>query len=216
MVTSLDGSVTLQAVSEGLGGPADERALARVRDACDVILIGAGTARDEEYPHYPGGAERQARRVAKGLAPRPPIAMVTRNGGLRDGHPLLADPDERPIVIVAADDEDRVRGSLGGSPAGPTIDWLVAGQDEVDWAAALRGLAQRGLPRISCEGGPTINGALLEAGLVDEAFVTIAPALVGGDGLRLTRTPGAAQRHDLTLVSALVHEDELLLRYRRA
>jgi len=216
MVSSLDGSVTLQAVSEGLGGPADKRALARVRDACDVILIGAGTARDEEYPPYPGGTERQARRIAKGLAARPPVAMVTRSGGLRPGHPLVADPEDAPIVIVAARDEAQVRTSLERSPAADAIDWLVAGEATLDWAAALDGLAARGLPRISCEGGPSINGALLDAGRVDEAFVTIAPAMVGGDGLRLTRSPGPARRTDLSLVSALVHGDELLLRYRRA
>jgi riboflavin biosynthesis pyrimidine reductase len=216
MVASLDGSVTLRAVSEGLGGPADKRALARVRDSCDVILIGAGTARDEEYPPYPGGAARQQRRVAKGLAPRPPVAVVTRTGGLRDGHPLVADPDDAPIMIVAAADEQAARTSLASAPAAGAIDWLVAGEDELDWTAALAGLAARGLPRISCEGGPRVNGALLEAGLVDEAFVTIAPALVGGDGLRLTRSDAPAKRQDLALVSALVHGDELLLRYRRA
>ena len=215
MVSSLDGSVTLRAVSEGLGGPADKQALAQVRDACDVILIGAGTARDEAYPPYPGGPARQQRRVAKGLAPRPPVAMVTRSGGLPTGHPLVADPEDAPIVIVAAGDEAGARTSLATSPAGDAIDWLVAGEATLDWTAALHGLAARGLPRISCEGGPRVNGALLEAGLVDEAFVTIAPALVGGDGLRLTASTAPAERHDLTLVSALVHGDELLLRYRR-
>jgi len=216
MVTSLDGSVTLHEVSGGLGGPADKRALARVRDACDVILVGAGTVRDEDYPPYPGGAARQQRRREKGLAARPPVAMVTRTGALPDGHPLVADPEDPPIVIVAGADESRVRAALSDTPAGPGIRWIVAGEDRLDWSAALAALAARGLPRISCEGGPRINGALLEAGLVDEVFVTVAPALVGGDGLRLTRTDAPARRHDLTLVSALVHADELLLRYRRA
>ncbi len=216
MVSSLDGSVTLRAVSEGLGGPADKRALARVRDACDVILVGAGTVRDEDYPPYPGGQERQRRRSDKGLAARPPVAMVTRTGRLPDGHPLVADPATAPIVIVAASDEERSRAALAATPAGPAIDWLVAGEGTLDWHAALDGLAARGLTRISCEGGPRVNGELLDAGLVDEAFVTIAPALVGGDGLRLTRSSAPAHRQDLTLVSALVHGDELLLRYRRA
>jgi riboflavin biosynthesis pyrimidine reductase len=216
MVSSLDGSVTLRAVSEGLGGPADKRALARIRDACDVILIGAGTARDESYPPYPGGAARQARRVAKGLAARPPVAMVTRTGALPEGHPLVADPEDAPIVIVAGADEDTARASLEPTPAGPAITWIVAGDEALDWPGALAGLAARGLTRISCEGGPRIKGELLDAGLVDEAFVTIAPALVGGDGLRLTRSDAPARRQDLALVSALVHGDELLLRYRRA
>jgi riboflavin biosynthesis pyrimidine reductase len=216
MVTSLDGSVTLRGVSGGLGGPADHRALGRIRDACDVILVGAGTVRDEDYPPYPGGAARQARRTAKGLAPRPPVAMVTRTGSLPDGHPLVADPDDPPIVIVARAHEPAVRAALAHTPAGPAIRWIVAGEPELDWRSALDGLAALGLPRISCEGGPRINGELLDAGLVDEAFVTVAPALVGGAGLRLTRTDTPARRYDLTLVSALTHGSELLLRYRRA
>ena len=216
MVTSLDGSVTLRGVSGGLGGPADHQALGRVRDACDVILVGAGTVRDEDYPPYPGGPRRQARRQQKGLAPRPPVAMVTRTGSLPAGHPLVADPDDAPVVIVARSDEATARAALSSSPAGPRIRWIVAGGSELDWQAALDELAALGLPRISCEGGPSLNGELLQAGLVDEAFVTVAPALVGGDGLRLTRTSSPAERFDLSLVSALVHGSELLLRYRRA
>jgi riboflavin-specific deaminase-like protein len=216
MVASLDGSVTLSGVSGGLGGPADKRALARLRDACDVILVGAGTVRDEDYPPYPGGEARQKRRVEKGLAPRPPVAMVTSTGELPEGHPLVADPEAAPIVIVASADEPRVRAALAPTPAGRAITWIVAGDVVLDWSAALAALAERGLTRISCEGGPRVNGALLEAGLVDEIFVTIAPALVGGDGVRLTRTDAPTRRRDLTLVSALVHGDELLLRYRRA
>jgi len=216
MVTSLDGSVTLRGVSGGLGGAADLRALGRIRDACDVILVGAGTVRDEVYPPYPGGAARQARRQAKGLTARPPVAMVTRTGALPVGHPLVADPDDAPIVIVARCDEATARIALTASPAGPNIRWIIAGEVELDWSAALAGLAALGLPRISCEGGPGINGALLDAKLVDEAFITVAPALVGGDGLRLTRTGTPAERYDLTLVSALTYGSELLLRYRRA
>ncbi len=212
---SLDGSVTLGHVSAGLGGPADLQALARVRDAADVLLVGAATVRDEAYPPYPGGAERRAARSAKGLAPAPPVAMVTRTGALPPGHPLLADPDRPPIVIVAAADEDRVRSALADHPAGPSADVLVAGGESVSWPTALAGLAARGLPRVSCEGGPRLAGELVAADLVDEVFVTVAPALVGGDGPRLTVGAPTARR-GLALVSALVHGDELLLRYRRA
>ena len=208
--------MTLGNVSGGLGGPADLRALGRVRDACDVILVGAGTVRDETYPPYPGGEARQQRRVAKGLAARPPIAMVTRTGALPEGHPLVADPERPPIVIVAGADEATAREALGSTPAGPGIRWIVAGDTQVDWPAAIGALAALGLPRISCEGGPTINGAVLEAGLIDEVFLTLAPTLVGGDGLRLTTAQGPARRTELTLVSALTHGNELLLRYRRA
>jgi riboflavin biosynthesis pyrimidine reductase len=112
-------------------------------------------------------------------------------------------------------DEAAARSALASTPAGPGIRWIVTGDDTLDWRGALDGLAALGLPRISCEGGPGINGALLEAGLIDEVFLTLAPALVGGEGLRLTSTRGPARRTELTLVSALTHGSELLLRYRR-
>jgi len=215
MVASVDGSVTLGPVSGGLGGPADQRALARIRDACDVLLVGAGTVRDETYPPYPGGPERQARRVAKGLAAVPPVAMATRTGDLPEGHPLLADPDRPPLVLVAEAHADAVVERLGGHPAGAQVDLIVAGTTDIDWPLALAGLAERGLLRISCEGGPRLNGALLAADVVDEVFMTLAPALVGGDGPRLTESPGSGLRRDLRLVSAMSHGDELILRYER-
>lgn len=215
LVQSVDGSVTLGDLSAGLGGPADLRALARVRDAADVLLVGAATVRDEAYPPYPGGPERRAARAAKGLAPVPPVAFVTRTGVLPPGHPLVADPDRPPVVIAAAADADRVRAALAVHPAGPAADLLVAGGTTLDWPAALAGLAARGLHRVSCEGGPRLAGDLLAADLVDEVFVTVAPALVGGAGPRLT-VGAPSVRRDLALTSALVHGDELLLRYRRA
>ena len=215
LVQSLDGSVTLGDLSAGLGGPADLTALARVRNAAVVLLVGGATVRDESYPPYPGGPERRAARVAKGLAPAPPVAMVTRTGALPTGHPLVADPDRPPLVITAAADADRVRAALAGHPAGPAADVLVAGGTAIAWPEALAGLAARGLPRVSCEGGPRLAGELLAAGLIDEVFLTVAPALVGGDGPRLTvGAPGG--RRELRLVSALAHGDELLLRYRSA
>jgi 5-amino-6-(5-phosphoribosylamino)uracil reductase len=216
MVSSVDGSVTLGDVSGGLGGPADRRALARIRDACDVILVGAGTVRDEDYPPYPGGRDRQAQRMTKGLAARPPVAMVTRSGELPDGHPLVADPERAPIVIVPGDTADTALARLARTPAGDAIVPIVSGSAEIDWPHALASLAAMGLRRVSCEGGPTLNAALLAADAVDEVFLTLAPALVAGDGPRLSHGPTGAHRRELRLVSVLEHEGELLLRYQRA
>jgi riboflavin biosynthesis pyrimidine reductase len=56
--------------------------------------------------------------------------------------------------------------------------------------AALDALAGGGWPRLLCEGGPGLHRALLAAGLVDELSLTLAPVVVGGQGLR--STSGAA------------------------
>jgi riboflavin biosynthesis pyrimidine reductase len=56
----------------------------------------------------------------------------------------------------------------------------------VDLAVALARLADRNLRRVLNEGGPTLLGAFVEAGLLDEICLTTAPLLVGGSAVRIT------------------------------
>ena len=69
---------------------------------------------------------------------------------------------------------------------------------------------------VLCEGGATLNGLLLEADLVDEWCLTLAPTLVGGDAVRAAHGTGGAQRVALRLDRAFESDGELLLRYVRA
>ena len=48
--------------------------------------------------------------------------------------------------------------------------------------AALGALATRGFARVLAEGGPSLNGQLAAAGLIDEICLTLSPRLVSGDG----------------------------------
>jgi riboflavin biosynthesis pyrimidine reductase len=48
-VSSADGAVTLEGVSGGLSGPADKRVFQLLRDMADVVLVAAGTFRNEGY-----------------------------------------------------------------------------------------------------------------------------------------------------------------------
>ena len=62
---------------------------------------------------------------------------------------------------------------------------------------------------MQAEGGPRLNGALLDAGCVDELDLTIAPALVGGDSSRIVA--GAAESlRSLRLVHVLADDDGYL------
>ena len=61
-VSSADGAVTLDGASGGLGGPGDQRVFQLLRDLADVILVAAGTVRNEGYGYPRFSAERRSRR----------------------------------------------------------------------------------------------------------------------------------------------------------
>lgn len=180
MVATADGAAHLGGRTQGMGGPADRVAFRRLREHCDVVLVGAGTVRAEGYgpPRLdPAARERRARR---GLAPTPRIAVVSRRLDLHPGAKLFSDRAARPLVI-APEDADPVRRSALQAVA----EVLSCGRGSVDLPAALHQLYARGIRRVLCEGGPTLNASLLACGMVDELFLTVAPLLVGGAAGRI-------------------------------
>lgn len=205
MVASVDGSAVVDGRSTGLGGPADRAAFRGLRETCDVILVGAGTVRREDYRPPRAPEEVVARRAGRGLAPRATVAVVTASGRLDPDARLFGDPTYRPVVVTSeAADVDHLHEVADVVRCGPT---------SVDLGVALEHLAARGARRVLCEGGPRLNADLLRAGLVDELFLTVAPTLVGSSPHRIVDgrldTP-----MDLALVGLRHHGGELLLRYQ--
>lgn len=208
MVASVDGGVTVDGASEALGGEGDLAGFRGLRAAVDVVLVGAGTARTEEYgPAKVRPAARRARRD-RGQAPRPVVAVVSRSLDLQ-GAERLFEPDAGPIVVTPTDSDPQRRDALRAR--GATV--LVAGEGDVDLGDALAQLEARGLSRVLVEGGPRLNRDMLSAGLVDELFLTVSPMLVGGRGESIVG--GSLDRPiSLELREGRVHDGELLLRYR--
>ncbi len=63
------------------------------------------------------------------------------------------------------------------------ICYLVVGQDRVDLTQAIAAMgAELGIRCVLSTAGGGLNGALLRAGLIDELYLTLAPALIGGLG----------------------------------
>lgn len=102
---------------------------------------------------------------------------------------------------------------------GEGISYLVAGEERVDLAVALRRMHDSlGVRTVVSNAGGGLNGALLRAGLVDAVDLLVAPAIVGGlgtpsifDGPPLAGNEGPAR---LRLISAEAQPDGLLrLRY---
>lgn len=209
MISSADGAATLQARSGGLSGPADRMVFAVLRSLADVILVGAGTVRAERYRPVAASSVWAALRTGRPPAPR--IAVVTADLGPDLDDLLLAPaPGGRTIVLTT---EAAPASRLAA--VGRRADVIVAGQRAVPPAAAISELGRLGLTRVLAEGGPTLLGQLLAAGLIDELCLTVSPVLAGGHAIRITNSPDETGAMALALAHVLTDDGQLLCRYLR-
>jgi len=192
MIASVDGATAVDGVAGGLGGEADRALFALLRRLADVVLVAAGTVR------------------AEGYGPSPvPIAVVTRSCRLDWDSRFFTAQVARPVVVTVATAPAEAR-----ARAAEVADVVVAGERDVDLARALDVLGARGWRAVLCEGGPTLNGQLAAAGLLDELCLTLSPRLVGGDAKRLLAGPLLPGPPTLTLASACEEDGFLFLRFR--
>ncbi|MDI2031099.1 pyrimidine reductase family protein [Saccharopolyspora sp. TS4A08] len=207
-VSSVDGAVEVAGRSRGLSNEADREVYPLGSSLADVILVGASTAIIEEFRGVEPDEQQAELRARHGLAPVPRIAVVTSGRSLPADAPVITDVQVPTIVITCRSAPAALREEW--EAAGAEV--LVAGDGSVDFAAATSALAQRGLKRIHCDGGPRLFGSLLEAGVVDELRLTLSPMLVSGTAERIAAGTGIDPAH-LTLASVLAQDDTLLLRY---
>lgn len=206
MVASADGAIAVDGRTKEMSSPADKAVFHLLRSLPDVILAGAQTVRAESYGPPKISEERQARRVERGQAAVPTIAVVTRSLQLDLSSRLFT--ESRPIVICPVDAD---------LPDGlaERADVVQAGEGDVDLTDAMRQLRERGVGVVLCEGGPTLNGDLARQGLIDELCLTIAPLLVGGDlGTGILGRARLPITLPLELAQVLEEGGDLLLRYR--
>jgi riboflavin biosynthesis pyrimidine reductase len=208
-VMSLDGAVTLDGRSGGLGDAADRLAMGVMRTLADVVLVGAGTVRVEGYGGLSLGAEDLGWRRAHGMPDEPRIAVVSSALDLDPGHPFFAEATTRPIVVTHEASDPLRRAALAD-----VADVLVCGAERVDPAIALSAFAGLGLPQVLCEGGPHLFGSFVEADAVDELCLSLSPLLVAGGAGRIA-VSAHQQARGMRLVHAIPAGDLLLLRYAR-
>ena len=233
MVCSVDGRVAAGGKASRIGGEADRAAMRRLRAEADAVVVGAGTLRAErlslglDSPRGSFGGPNEARE-ARG--PQPLAVILTASGDVALGN-LILEPGQGLLVFAA---DDAPAGKLAalrerGAAVIPTPkDRSGPG---LDLREVTRVLAyEHGVEVLLAEGGPTINRALIDAGLVDELFLTLAPKLLAGprgveegehaeDGANrpapktIVEGEPFEQPAHLKLISVQAVGDELFLRY---
>ncbi len=208
MVASLDGRVALDGGSTGLGGEGDRAMFFALRGVVDAVLVGTATVRAETFGRLVASQERRAAREALGLAGDPWLVLPTRSGDVPWEAPLF-DAPEQPVAVVCRPGAVRV-------PEGVRARVEVVEVDEPSPLAALAALqTSHGVRAALCEGGPTVLGALVAEGGLDELFLTLAPVLAGGatDALRIVAGLDVDAARRLRLEWVLRDGGDLLLRY---
>jgi len=211
MVAGLDGTASVDGRVGSLSTKPDQELFRRMRQIADIVLVGAETVRREGYGSVRLDEDAQAQRRTKGQSPTPPVAVVSRSLAFDWTAKVFADAPvyARTHVITCASSDPIRRAEAEG-----VADVIVAGDDRVEPAAAMRALAERGHRVVLCEGGPNWLGELVAADRLDELCLSIAP-LMGGDPLPVSVTPPGAGLAEFELKGTMAESDTLFLRYER-
>lgn len=183
MVSSIDGTTAVDGTSAKLSSDNDSAVLSRLRQLADVIVVGAGTVRDEGY----GAPRKEGQR----------IGVVSRSGRLDFDSELFR---SGAGFLISSES--------GAADVPDGIDVVRAGRDEVDLVRAFRALPELvDVARfVQVEGGAALNGACFAADLIDEINLTTSPGTFGGPGPRLASD--APAHHHRFEIAQLAVDDE--------
>ncbi len=201
---TVDGHATIDGRSGAIGSDVDTAMLVALRTHPDAVMIGAGTLRAEGYGRVVADPAKRELRERRGLTPDPLMVVVSNRLEIPWDAPLFTAGAGEVLILTASDRE---------APETATPVEIVRHPNRVDLVGALGELRrEREIRSLLCEGGPTLHGELLAAGLVDEMFVTRSPRLAGGSGPGLSLGLEAHTR-ELELLWLCESAGELYARY---
>lgn len=205
-VSSVDGRATIGGRTAPLSDAGDRALFHVLREAVDAVMAGTGTLRVERYGRLIKDPAARQRRIDRSLASEPLAAVVSRSGQIPYEIPLFTEPEARIVEFT---------GATAPRPVAAQRELVSLEPGEVKLRMVMERLrSDFGVRTLLCEGGPTLFGALVAEGLVDELFLTIAPKLVGGDSNpAILAGPPLPEPAGLELRSALEREGALFLRF---
>jgi riboflavin-specific deaminase-like protein len=158
-------------------GPRDQQHLLELRATADAVMSGARTIDLDRVKLGPGPARYRRLRVRRGLAEYN-LRVIVSGAGTIDPQAEIFKHRFSPIIILTT---GRIAKSRLARLRSLADDVKICGESQIDFSAACRWLRQKWkVRRLLCEGGGELNGALFQAGLVNEVHVTLCPILLGG------------------------------------
>ncbi len=160
---TLDGRIaTRTGQSKWISGQESRRRVHELRGRMDAIIVGAGTVRADD-------PLRTARPPGPRVATR---VVLSSRGDLLGNCQLLRTTGEAPVLIAGP--------NIAESPFLRGTGCEIMKVDSI--AGLLAELGRRRFTNVLVEGGARVLGTFLDARLIDEFHVFIAPRIVGGAG----------------------------------
>src|ERR1700749_3663041 len=113
-ISSIDGGATADGKSGSMGGSGDRLIFNVLRELADVIVVGAGTVRIENYSGAQLGVARRPRRQARGQSEVPRLAIVTKSGRLERDMGVFTRTEVSPLVLTCTAAAGETRRPLAG------------------------------------------------------------------------------------------------------
>lgn len=174
--SSLDGKTALNnGTSFWITGPAARQDVHRLRARSCAILTGIGTvlADDPRMDVREVETTRQPLRIVVDSQLRTPVAAKMLASG-------------KTLIVGAVNNQAKIAQLEG---AGAEVIILPDATGQVDLVRLIAELAEREINEVMIEAGCTLNGALLNAGLIDEWVMYTAPVLLGNKARGLFDLP---------------------------
>jgi 5-amino-6-(5-phosphoribosylamino)uracil reductase len=193
--------------------PVDQAHLEYQVSLADLIIVGAGTIRAEGTTYTIKNPELLAARKVRGQSPQPITCVVSRSLELAPTLPFFSQDVERWIFTT--------RTSLERNSDATTLskvaDLIDLGDTDLDWDKAYSLLEERGIRKVVALGGGSLTATLLQAGRIDDWWLTIWPIIYGGrDALTPVEGEGFIpyDAPNLQLIETRQNGNELFLHYR--
>jgi diaminohydroxyphosphoribosylaminopyrimidine deaminase/5-amino-6-(5-phosphoribosylamino)uracil reductase len=188
---SLDGKLaTHTGHSRWLSCEASRHRVHLLRARVDAILVGSGTVTADD-PML----------TARGVPIRRRALRVVLDGRLAipETSELVATAGSVPTLVLTGVRPAKTRKAERLRQKGVEVVGCRTRKERVVLDVCLEELMKRDVTNLLVEGGPTVLAALLEARLVDEAFVFTAPILIGGRG-----APGVLGDHGAARIEGAI------------
>jgi diaminohydroxyphosphoribosylaminopyrimidine deaminase/5-amino-6-(5-phosphoribosylamino)uracil reductase len=177
---TLDGQITERAGSvTWITSEASRDAVQQIRHAADAILTGIGTVLADDPRFTDRTGEPRRRRLLRAVIDsrlRTPLKSKL----------VKSAQDDLVIFTTQSLDSPKARALIR---TGAEVVQLPAKRGHVDLHAVLRELGQRQVLNLLLEAGAELNGAALQAGIVDKMILFYAPKIMGTGGVPLARIP---------------------------